>query len=253
MKISEIEKLAKEYKRISKGIFDYKKYAYYAITHHSTTIEGSTLTESQVINLLELGKTATNKPFEDHQMVFDHYKALLFVMNLAKGKSNLSVKLIKEIASYVMKNTGSFVNTIIGKYDISKGDFRLSGVRAGSRLFPDYKKVPDLVSKLCEELNNGLKESNTFKQKCELAFKIHFDFVSIHPFGDGNGRTARLLMNFVQEYFNLPLSIVFKQDKLKYIDALELTRKKESYQPFYDFMFSQYAKFLKKEIKELHK
>lgn len=249
MEIKEIEKLAKQYKTLSKGVFDYKKYAYYAVTHHSTTIEGSTLTESQVINLLELGKTAPNKPFEHHQMVFDHYKALEFTLSIAKEKRNLTVNLIQEIASLVMKNTGAIVNTVMGTYYIANGDFRLSSVRAGSRLFPDYKKVPGLIDKLCKELNSGLKNAKTFKQKCELAFKIHFDFVSIHPFGDGNGRTARLLMNFVQEYFNLPLSIVFKQDKIKYINALELTRKKEDLQPFYDFMFNQYSKFMKKEVK----
>jgi Fic family protein len=251
MEISEIEKLAKQYITMSNGVFDYKKYAYYAVTHHSTTIEGSTLTESQVINLLELGKTAPNKPFEHHQMVFDHFKALEFALSVAKEKRDLTVDLVQEIASLVMKNTGAIVNTVMGTYYIAKGDFRLSSVRAGSRLFPDYKKVPGLVADLCENLNIDLKNVKSFKQKCELAFKIHFDFVSIHPFGDGNGRTARLLMNYVQEYFNLPLSIVFKQDKIKYINALEMARKNEDLQPFHDFMFSQYAKFMKKEIKEM--
>jgi len=253
MKIQEIEKLAKEYQKRAKGFVDYKKYSYYAITHHSTTIEGSTLTESQVINLLEFGKPAANKPFEHHQMVFDHYKALLFTIKTAQDKQNLSIELIQQIASEVMKNTGGFVNTINGQYDISKGEFRLSGVRAGTRRFPEYKKVPDLVSKLCREYNSKLKTSDTFQKKCELSFKIHFDFVSIHPFGDGNGRTSRLLMNYIQTYFNLPLSVVYKENRIKYVNALESARNKEDMKPFYDFMFSQYAKFLKKEIEEFQK
>jgi Fic family protein len=73
------------------------------------------------------------------------------------------------------------------------------------------------------------------------------------PFVDGNGRTSRLLMNYMQSRFGLPLSIVYKQDKMKYFDALESSRKKESMIPFYNFMYGQYEKFLKQEIKELKK
>lgn len=91
------------------------------------------------------------------------------------------------------------------------------------------------------------------KKNASWHFKVHFDFVSIHPFGDGNGRASRLLMNFVQCYFGLPLSIVFKQDRIKYINALEDARSKENLKPFYDFMNKQYAKFLNAEIKHLQK
>jgi Fic family protein len=84
-----------------------------------------------------------------------------------------------------------------------------------------------------------------------LAFKVHFDFVSIHPFGDGNGRTSRLLMNYIQAWFNIPLSIVFKQDRIKYVEALESARNKEDAAVFYQFMYGQYGKFLKAEIEQL--
>jgi Fic family protein len=241
--------LIKEYRRLSTGLVDYKKYAYFAATHHSTAIEGSTLTESQVINLLEYGKPAANKPFEHNQMVYDHYQALLLIVALAKNKTLLTPAIIKQIGAKVSNSTGGIVNTILGQYDISKGDFRLSMVRAGTRTFPDYKKVPQLIDALCANANENLKNAVTIEEQCELAFKLHFDFVSIHPFGDGNGRTSRLLMNFVQAYFDLPLSIVFKQDRLKYIEALESARRKEDIQPFYNFMYKQYNKFLKQEIK----
>jgi hypothetical protein len=56
-------------------------------------------------------------------------------------------------------------------------------------------------------------------------------------------------MNYIQTYFNLPISIVFKSSRLKYIDALEKSRKNENLEIFYSFMFSEYSKFLKKEIK----
>lgn len=251
MKTSELEQLCKEYMQLSKGIINKNKHAMYVSTFHSTCIEGSTLTESQVIDLLYLGKTAKGKPFEHHQMVNDHYNALNFVLTAAKNKRQLSTSFIQEVASKVMKNTGSEVNTILGTYDISKGDFRLSGVSAGRRQFPDAKKVASLLKKIVSEYVIEIQKAKTFQQKCEISFRIHFEFVSIHPFGDGNGRTARLLMNFTQAYFNLPLSIVFKQNRLKYIEALEESRKKENLTPFYDFMFSQYSKLINSEIKEM--
>jgi Fic family protein len=187
MKIQEINKLADIYQRLSKGMIDHDKYTYYAITHHSTAIEGSTLTEKQAV-------------------------------------------------------------TVLGTYDTAKGDFRLGSVRAGNRAFPDFKKVPAMVKQLCENVNKEIKTAATFEQRCNLAFKVHFDFVSIHPLGDGNGRDSRLLMNYIQARFKLPLSVVFKQDRLKYIAALESARNKADITLFYKFMYDQYAKFLKMEI-----
>ncbi len=248
MSISEIENLVTEYQSLTRGMVDYAKYAYYAITHHSTAIEGSTLTENQVINLLEYGKTAPSKPFEHHQMAFDHYHALVFVAAEAAQQKTVTVRLIQDIAAKVMHGTGGIINAMLGTYDTSKGDLRLSSVRAGTRTFPDYKKVGTLLETFCAETNENIKKAETLEEKCKAAFKAHFDLVSIHPFGDGNGRTSRLIMNYLQAYFGLPLSVTYKEDRLKYIDALENARKKEDLQPFYDFMFQQYAKFLKKEI-----
>jgi Fic family protein len=209
------------------------------------------LTESQVINLLEYGKTATNKPFEHHQMVSDHYQAMQFIVGEAVNKRLLSPTFLQEIGAKVMHSTGSIYKHILGDFDVSKGEFRLVSVRAGTRAFPDAKKVPALITQFCEEVNLGLQTVQTLQEKCNLAFKAHFGLVSIHPFGDGNGRTSRLITNYIQAYFGLPLSTVFKQDRIKYINALESARKKDSLQPFLEFMMRQYGKFLKEEIKKM--
>jgi len=251
MDTTKIEALISDYQFRSKGMIDFGKYSYYAITHHSTSIEGSTLTESQVVNLLEYGKPATNKPFDHHLMVVDHFHALQFVVGEAERKRNLSPEFLQEISALVMKNTGGMVNTALGNYNIASGEFRLGTVRAGTRTFPDVKKIPGLVAHLCSETNEKLITAQTFEEKCDLAFYVHFQLVSIHPFGDGNGRTSRLLMNYIQAYFGFPLSIVFQQDRIRYINALEASRTKESEKPFFDFMYSQYSKFLKKEISML--
>jgi len=80
---------------------------------------------------------------------------------------------------------------------------------------------------------------------------IHLWIAMIHPFEDRNGRTSRLLMNYIQSWYNLPLSIVFKQDRIKYVEALESARNKEDITIFYQFMYGQYRKFLKLEIDQL--
>jgi len=58
-------------------------------------------------------------------------------------------------------------------------------------------------------------------------------------------------MNYIQAYFGLPLSVVFKSDRISYINALEATRKTEKLSTFFRFMYNQYAKFLKSEIAEM--
>lgn len=87
------------------------------------------------------------------------------------------------------------------------------------------------------------------REKLELAFTAHFDMVSIHPFYDGNGRSSRLLMNFIQRFFELPLSIVYKEDKAEYIQALKDARAEETTRPFIEFMQAQLSKQLTHEIK----
>ncbi len=248
---NEIYSLIEEYTTLSKGVLNFDKLALYISTFHSTSIEGSTLTENEVIDLLTLNKTAAKKPFEHHLMVSDYYNAMNFVLSNGSEKKEITESFVKNIGHLVKKNTGSEVNTMIGMYDTSKGDYRLGGVFAGKRQFPDYKKVPKLVNELIQSTNFQLKKAVSIEEQLKLSFKFHFEFVSIHPFGDGNGRTARLLMNYIQAYFQIPLSLVFKQDKAKYVEALEKSRIQESLDPFYSFMFKQFKKFIKQEIKML--
>lgn len=230
MEIDKILELAEQYEKLAAGVINYERYTWYAIAHHSTAIEGSTLTVKQTIDLLEFGKTAINKPMNDHLMVVDYFNALQYTLKEAQKKKPVvyvSVDLLKIIASKVKLNTGEIVNSVFGTFDTSKGDLRLCTVRAGNRLFPDCQKVPVLLKEFCNSINGDIVNAKTFEEKCNLAFRAHFEFVSIHPFGDGNGRTSHLLMNFIQAHFDLPLSIVYKQDRLKYIDALEAARKNE--------------------------
>ena len=72
--------------------------------------------------------------------------------------------------------------------------------------------------------------------------------VHIHPFLDGNGRTARLLMNYIQAYYRLSLGLIFEEDKQSYYAALQSVQEHGDHEHYYAFMFAQYEKYLKGEI-----
>lgn len=231
--------------------FDYNKFNQFAIVHHSNSIEGSTLTKEETYLLLEEHLTPKNKPLEHTLMAIDHLKALQFVVQLAEEKTPLTVEIIKEISALVMKTTGSEISSIAGNFDSSKGDFRKVTVRAGTSTFMDYKKVPERVNELVAYINKTINTSQDFLDINNLAFDAHFQMVSIHPFADGNGRLSRLVMNYIQQYHQMPLSVVYKEDKQDYFDALQETRKNEDISIFRNFMFSQTEKFLTEQIEEL--
>ena len=233
--------------------FDYNKFNQFAIVHHSNSIEGSTLTKEETYLLLEEHLTPKNKPLEHTLMAIDHLKALQFVVQLAEEKTPLTVEIIKEISALVMKTTGSEISSIAGNFDSSKGDFRKVTVRAGTTTFMDYKKVPERVNELVAYINKTINSSQDFLDINNLAFDAHFQMVSIHPFADGNGRLSRLVMNYIQQYHQMPLSVVYKEDKQDYFDALQETRKNEDISIFRNFMFSQTEKFLTEQIEELTK
>ena len=102
-----------------------------------------------------------------------------------------------------------------------------------------------------KKYNTELSRVKTNKEKLELSFAAHFDLVNIHPFYDGNGCTSRLLTNYLQTCFKLPLSMVHIEDKANYFAALQDTRAKGNRQPFFEFMFAQYHKQFSNEIKKL--
>lgn len=232
---------------------NYDKFSKYAITHHSTSIEGSTLTEIETNLLLDEGLTPKGKPLQHSLMTTDHADALVFTAEKAKQKMNIDIKFIQEINSKIMSKTGKVYQTVFGELDSSRGVFRKGNVMAGNRYFPNYDKVELLTQKLIDIINDKLKSTLNVNQQLQLSFDAHFDLVSIHPFYDGNGRTSRLLMNYIQAYYDLPMSFVFKEDKADYIQALEDSRNKEDLTFFRIFMEEQYIKFLSQEINNFKK
>jgi len=232
-------------------VMDHEKFNHISIVHHSTKIEGSTLTEVEAQVLINEGLTPKGKPMHDSLMVTDHYAALLFILASAKEKKSITTQFIQQINSLTIKNTSKVYNTVFGTVDAATGAFRKGNVSAGATYFPNYDKVEYLTNELAAKINGLMKQTNSITDQLNLSFDAHFNLVSIHPFYDGNGRTSRLLMNYVQAYYNLPLAIVHSDAKAEYIQALIDTREKDDISIFREFMVAEYAKLLKSEIEKI--
>ncbi len=222
----------------------FQKFNHYLVSHHSTSIEGSTLTYIETTVLLEDGLTPKGKPLVHSLMQKDHYEALLFALASAKNRSSYTPHFIQQMNAKVLRSTGQLYNTALGEVDGTKGEYRKGSVFAGQTTFVNHTKIESLVKELCHRIQTTLQQPLTVIEKLIFSFEMHYDLVYIHPFYDGNGRTSRLLMNAIQLYFDLPLALVYVEDKVAYITDLVEAKEQENKGIFMDFMFSQYEKHL---------
>lgn len=179
------------------------------LTYTSNAIEGNTLTRRETALVVEKGITVGGKSLAEHLEATNHAEALDWVKAQIKRKPHsISMQNILRIHNLILK----------GIDDAHAGHFRDVTVRvSGSTvIFPNPRKVPDLVDELCGWLSNKPK-----LHPVELAAEAHYRLVTIHPFVDGNGRTARLLMNLILMMLGYPPAIIRKSDRLNYISALE--------------------------------
>ena len=242
--------LIERYKKLGiADVIDHEKFNLISIVHHSTKIEGSTLTEIETQVLLNEGLTPKGKPLNDSLMVTDHFAAIQYILKQANGQRKISVEFIQEINALVVKSTAQVYNTVFGTIDAATGAFRKGNVSAGSTYFPNYDKVIPLTNDLVYKLVNLMTDATTVEQQINLSFDAHYNLVSIHPFYDGNGRTSRLLMNYIQAIYKLPLAIVSSESKAEYIEALIAAREKGDIHIFRSFMEAEYSALLTTEIK----
>ena len=251
----EIEQLYQEFQKlgISESV-DYDKYYLYSLITHSTAIEGSTLTEVETQMLFDEGLTANGKPLVYHLMNEDLKNAYELAKDEAKRKISVTAEFLQRLNAALMRTTGTTYNVMGGSFDSSKGDFRLCGVTAGFGGFSymNYLKVPAKVDELCALLQEKQKTVGTLREQYELSFNAHLNLVTIHPWVDGNGRTARLLMNYIQFCYNLFPTKIFKEDREEYILSLRQSQEEENNRYFLDFMFGQLKKSLLLEIEKFN-
>lgn len=249
--IDKLIALIEQYKSL--GIdsqIDYEKFYLYSIITHSTAIEGSTVTEIENQLLFDEGISAKGKTITEQMMNIDLKKAYEESIRLAKTHSEITIDDLKSLSRLVMQNTGSVYKSPLGEFSSANGDLRLVNVTAGAggKSYMSFQKVPAKLEEFCEWLNTRRAQKMSMAERYNLSFEAHYRLVTIHPWADGNGRMARLLMNHIQFESGLIPTKVLKDDKGDYINALIATRENEDTTYFLEFMAGEMIKTLSSDI-----
>ena len=199
-----------------------KEYFRIGMTYSSNALEGNSLTETETKIIIEDGITIGGKPVKDHLEALGHSEAYDLLFRLAKdqGITEANVKELHRLFYYRIdaKQAGKYRKhrvIITGTYFIPPGP----------------ERIPDLMRSFIA----GLPEARAKHHPVEFAAILHKDFVTIHPFIDGNGRAARLLMNLTLLQTGYPLAIIPPILRREYLDTLNKTHKGDD-RPFIKFI-----------------
>lgn len=192
-------------------------------TYHSNAIEGNTLTLQETKVALD-GITVGGKTLREHFEAINHKDAILFIEQLAQKNEFLSEYIIKQIHSLILKNID----------DENRGTYRKINVliSGAEHKPPQSFEVPLKMQSFIKEY--GLKRKTL--HPIELAAFVHIEFVGIHPFIDGNGRTSRLLLNLELIKAGFPPVVINVEDRLEYYKALDCAHTTGDYEPFLALM-----------------
>ena len=250
---NKLEQLVTRYREL--GIdnqIDYDKFYLYSLITHSTAIEGSTITELENQIMFDHGVSLKGKSIEEQSMNLDLKVAYEKAIEQAKQHKPITIDLLISLSALVMRNTGKEYNTALGNFSSARGELRLLNVTAGvgGRSYMNYSKVPAKLADFCEKLNSERAQASTMSvdELYLMSFDAHYNLVTIHPWADGNGRMARLVMNMLQFEFGLIPTKILKEDKEEYIKALVATREDDNLDIFKGFMTSMMEQNLQNEI-----
>ena len=195
---------------------------YFAVecTYNSNAIEGNTLSLSETALVIERGITIGGKTVREHLEAINHAQAINFIKEIARKKpATITTDDILAIHKIILQKID----------DRNAGAFRKIAIRTlgSTTIFPNYAKVPLLMIDFMQWLQT------THDHPAIIGALAHFKLVSIHPFVDGNGRTARLLMNLILLQHGYPIAIVKQAHRSAYINAIETARTTENFTDFY--------------------
>jgi Fic family protein len=206
-----------------KEIKDLEERLQVEFVYNSNGIEGITLSPGETA-LAMRGLTVSGKSIGEVLAAQNHPRAIEIVERIAFGGKKIREQEILEIHKAIM----SGIISSAGQY--RRGDVQIVGVSFSP---PPAYMVQELVGK---DLIRFVNDNTGELRPIELAAHAHYYMAWIHPFDDGNGRMARLLMNLILLRNHYPAAIVKKVDRKKYIDALDAVTGKGSFEPFLRFI-----------------
>ncbi|MBU4360820.1 Fic family protein [Patescibacteria group bacterium] len=208
------------------------------LTYSSNAIEGNTLTRQETAQIVEKDITVEGKTLQEHIEAKNTAQGFDFI--LKNKDKEINENLILDIHKIILQKID----------DHNAGKYRNIPVRiAGSRvILPNPVKVPDLM----QDFVKWIKQTKN-KDPVELAINAHYKLVSIHPFVDGNGRTARLLMNLILLSANFPVAMIEKEQRNKYIKSIEKYQLENKSEDYYNFMLKTVEKGLDIYLEEMVK
>lgn len=182
------------------------------IAHHSTAIEGNTLTLDENISILIKYYIPKEMPEKSYNEVRNYRELFPILLDLLdKKEKEIKVEEIKDYNKIIMAN----LSDDAGQYK------KVANIILGAEFEPVKPyQVPYVMQEWCDNYNFRIKNAKTDEEKVEIILDQHIKFERIHPFGDGNGRTGRLLIIDSCLRENLVPIIIPKEDKTKYIEFL---------------------------------
>ncbi len=191
------------------------------LAYNSNAIEGNSLTLRETALVIREGMTVRGKPLREHFEALNHQKAFELLEGLVARKAKVTEDVVKGVHRLVLA----------GIADAYAGRYRDVNVRivGAVKSPPRFEKVPAQMERLVSELEEpGVND-------VERAALLHYRLVEIHPFVEGNGKCARLLMNLLLMQKGYPVVIVLKADRKKYYDRLRRADLGDP-KPFVDFI-----------------
>ena len=196
--------------------------------YHSNHIEGNSLTYGETKALILHGITAQGKPLKDHFEITGHNKAINWVLDVVKEKRALTENFIRELHELILKESYE-VNAVTAdgqptKKKIKVGQYKSSPNHVKTKTgeifrFASPEETPAMMNDLINWFR--IKSTQPKPNPILIASEFHYKFIRIHPFDDGNGRIARILMNFILLQFGFPPIVIKTEDKPNYFMALQ--------------------------------
>ena len=198
--------------------------------YNSNHIEGNTLTYGQTEVLLLLGEVIGSAKMKDLEDMKAHNLCLSLMIEEAKTANHLSESFIKRLHQIMLREDYTVYRELPGgsvtSYVVHAGTYKTRPnsviTRSGERFeYASPEETPSLMFDLVEWYNQAEKECKL--TPIELASLFHYRYIRIHPFEDGNGRIARLLVNFILLRHNYPMVVVLSRKKTSYLRALAMS------------------------------